>query len=603
MPEAASTPEAAISAAEPATDALRPARTLVPDRLLRQVREASYLVAENAPRYRPIMRFLYLEHMQHRYTHRLHEVHEWMRTHVDPAYTEEQCEQDLRALVEWGNLYAEQDRSRATTVEEFVRRQLRYGLTPYGIAFERLLVELESQRNTGGSLDVGLIDVLWEQLREIDVQLGQPEHGAPGDGRSATATPGGGSAGADAQRDGNGAGEAEREALPARPALQALFTRWTQAIDAFDKLGSQSSDYLAALHRGAREQMADLDAFLAYKNLLVEYLASFVDGLYNQGQRIRSLLAAWERSGKAARLLEWLVAFETRYRPGADRLPTADEVRPVREAEWRRLVGWFRPDGGWETLRKRTASAIEQVTRQAQRLMDRRVAVSRRHDLERLAVAFARLERLDDAHRLAGLAFGAPAPRHLLGSAEVFMLDDGGSAWEVAPQLIELAPVRRGRQESGRGAAVRPRREEQQRVLEAERARRQAEAAIWEAIFRDGEIDLGSLTVKEPAVRLRLLAVLGRCLVSPDWTAQAPDGSIIELKPPQPFSVGTLSAPDGRLHLPAFRMVRRPPAFARRGQGVPAHGASSAATTAVVAVSAAAGSGDSGLDGGQPPHP
>jgi len=530
--------------AVPTPDSLPAARRLVPDRLLRQVREASYLVAENAHRYRPIMRFLYLEHMQHRYTHRLQEVWEWMRAHVEPGYTENQCEQDLKALVDWGNLYAEQDRSRATTIEEFVRRQLRYGLTPYGIAFERLLVELESQRNTGGSLDVGLIDVLWEQLRELDAQLAQPD-----------------------------------PARWPRSALQALFTRWTQAVDAFDKLGSQSSDYLAALHRGAREPMADLEAFLAYKNLLVEYLASFVDGLYNQGQRIRSLLLAWERSGKVARLLDALVAFETRYRPGADRLPTEEEVRPAREAEWSRLVGWFRPDGGWETLRKRTAGAIEQVTRQAQRLMDRRVAVSRRHDLEQLAVAFARLQSLEDAHRLAGLAFGAAAPRHLLGSAEVFMLGDGGSAWEVAPQALELAPVRRGRPDAGRSAAVQPRREEQERVLEAERARREAEAAIWEAIFQDGEVDLGSLAVQDPAVRMRLLAVLGRCLVSPDWTAQAPDGSIIQLKAPQPFAVGVLAAPDGRLHLPAFRMVRRRPALARARPATAAHAVVSGAAT------------------------
>lgn len=584
-------PDPGASGTVPTTDSLPPARALVPDRLLRQVREASYLVADNAHRYRPIMRFLYLEHMQHRYTHRLQEIHEWMRTHVEPAYTEEQCEQDLRALAEWGNLYAEQDRSRATTIEEFVRRQLRYGLTPYGIAFERLLVELESQRNTGGSLDVGLIDVLWEQLREIDLHLQQPGVGAQGGGAAEE--------------------EADGRTL-SRSGLQALFTRWTQAIDAFDKLGSQSSDYLAALHRGAREPMADLDAFLAYKTLLVEYLASFIDGLYNQGQRIRSLLAAWERTGKDARLMDWLVAFETRYRPGADRLPTEDEVRPLREAQWRRLVGWFRPDGGWETLRKRTASAIEQVTRHAQRLMDRRVAVSRRHDLERLAVAFARLGKLDDAHRLAGLAFGAPPPRHLLGSSEVFMLDDGGSAWEVAPQHIELVPVRRGRQEFGRGAAVRPRREEQQRVLQAERARRQAEAAIWEAVFRDGEINLGCLSVTDPAVRVRLLAVLGRCLVSPDWTAQAPDGSIIELRPPQPFSVGTLRAPDGRLHLPAFRMVRRPPAFTRSSPGAAGHDGSSVATGSVISAGAAispglaalnpdtAGSSGSAAGGGQP---
>jgi hypothetical protein len=91
--------------------------------LLKKVQEASYLTADNAHRYRPIMRHFYLQHGLHRYRLSLEEVRDFIRTNLDPAYTDEQAEQDLRQLVEWGALTAEQDRSRVRTVQDWLRRR------------------------------------------------------------------------------------------------------------------------------------------------------------------------------------------------------------------------------------------------------------------------------------------------------------------------------------------------------------------------------------------------------------------------------------------------------------------------------------------------
>ena len=87
--------------------------------VLRKVKEASYLTAENYFRYRAILRFFYTQH-------------ERMREFIFPGevflslkevegfseYTEDQLQLDLNQLVEWGNLSPKQEIGSALTIDE-----------------------------------------------------------------------------------------------------------------------------------------------------------------------------------------------------------------------------------------------------------------------------------------------------------------------------------------------------------------------------------------------------------------------------------------------------------------------------------------------------
>lgn len=519
------------------------------------------------------MRFFYESHMSHQYALSLAAVQQHVQSHIDPTYSEVQCEQDLKQLVAWGNLRSEQDRSRARTVEEFLRRQDIYYINPYGVAFERMLKELEAARGSGGSLDPTLLDELLDALEQLAALLGEANDRV-------------------ARAAGNGTLRADHRhaaakvpfdpAVLAEASLAKINRTWQRGYEAFDRLGRQASDYLSTLHRSQDDELTDLDAFLAYKDILLQYLETFVTGLFDQGERIKSLIGRLQPSGFPERLPGALAYYEQRYTPTADgRIRELDELRPRYRHEWGDVARWFQATGGYETLRRQTLATISAVARRSQRLMDRRTGMSRRRELERLAVAFADLE-LADAHRLAGLAFAAMTPLHLQGSAEGFMMSESGSVWTQEALEVGLKPVRRGGGGArARSAPVADRRAEQRRALTLELERRQAEAARWDALFAGGRLQLGDLRLSDPELRRQLLHVLARCLATPDGRTVIGDGSTITLEWPTSTEPGLLSAPDGTLALPRFVLHRE---TARLAASTPAgtHPAPTPVTTEVL---------------------
>ena len=76
-------------------------------KLLKPITEVSYLRADNAERYRVIVRYFYEEYEKIKYMlHREDILRMMQETGLFDDYTEEFCQRDLDALVEWGNLIA-----------------------------------------------------------------------------------------------------------------------------------------------------------------------------------------------------------------------------------------------------------------------------------------------------------------------------------------------------------------------------------------------------------------------------------------------------------------------------------------------------------------
>jgi uncharacterized protein (TIGR02677 family) len=222
------------------------------------------------------------------------------------------------------------------------------------------------------------------------------------------------------------------------------------------------------------------------------------------------------------------------------------------------LMEWFRRRGGSDVLRRTTLLAIETVARHTQRLTDpRRLGSNRRHDLERLVETFRACETLDQAHLVAARVLGCAVPRHLLGAAEWRLMGDGVSVWTQPATKIALAPIRRGPRRARRGEPVADRSLEQAALLEVEQARIREEAACWDRLFEQGEIDLGGLTLDDPVIRDRVLDVVGDCLAGSDPVGVASDGSRIRLLAPADGEAdGELVAPDGVFVTPRYRLRR-----------------------------------------------
>ena len=133
----------------------------------------SYLVNSNRIRwYRVIMRYFLQCHRElYRYQLTAQEVRDAVRATFDAEYTLEQCQNDLAALKEWGNITTIYDSSRATSIASFLSPALLYQATPEAIAIETFLDE-QNRASTGkGSLRQGDLPHLWNSLQVLDEHL------------------------------------------------------------------------------------------------------------------------------------------------------------------------------------------------------------------------------------------------------------------------------------------------------------------------------------------------------------------------------------------------------------------------------------------------
>lgn len=493
--------------------------------VFKRVDEMSYATVENHARYRLILRYLYEQSQVPRDWIAPEEIHAHVAAHLGEAYSDLDCENDLRYLCSKGNLLPEQEKSRARTVEEFQRRRTLYQITPTSVALERTLVELEQAHGNQGSLDSSLLERLWTKLRALREILEARPIGDPG-----------------------------REYLQYR-----LRGTWEDAFGDFSELRKNANAFHLSLKTLRPEDMTDARAFLIYKDALSENLRHFVQHLMQYAGHVRTLLEGFEERGMDDLLIADATLADLRYFPTPDGTPLDPAVV---EAHYRQqydaLSGWFREGGGGEVLRRATRENIKLILQHALRLAGRfNAGASRLNDLRRLAEAFANCPTADDAHRLAAATLGCSTPRHFLGSIRQTRFEEDRSIWEQDPEEVALRVVRRGRRARRQTSEIPDNAADQHRLMTAEMNRRAKEREQWNALFRDGEVRLGEVEVSDPSMRDALLSLVGKCLAAANRSATAPDGTRVRLEVPNPAAPpGTLVSGEGELVTPRYRLVR-----------------------------------------------
>src|SRR5690606_28836085 len=215
------------------------------ERVFKPVKEASYLTAGNAWRYRAILRFFYqrYERMQHFLLPE--EVFRHLKRFPHfRDYTEEQLQQDLSQLVEWNNLVPRQDTGRIQTIEEFKKRKFRYQLTPYTVELERMVMALEKMGDGyGGSLERTLFDRLLQSLLTLTERDDEGEHRVLhwSDERS--------------------------DRL------------WQDVANDFHEPTRNAMDYIAHLQSETVEERTKEEAFFAFNEVVIRYLRDFMISL------------------------------------------------------------------------------------------------------------------------------------------------------------------------------------------------------------------------------------------------------------------------------------------------------------------------------------
>jgi len=404
--------------------------------------------------------------------------------------SDDQLAQALDKLVEWGNLRADADTGRVTTVEDFHRKRFLFQLTAAGHAAEQAIAFYEEAIGHRGVLQsVALADIA-DQLAALSALAGKDDPD------------------------------------PAKVHLLLL-----TLADRFSSLADNAQAFMSSLRRAIDFSDGDVEAFIAYKERLIDYINRFIADLATSGARIAALLDEVEARGHEPLLI--LAARREAY----DAVPDgADSAESFGRAEadaleswrnrWRGLRDWFvsggtaRPSQA-RLLRQSAVTAIKQLLDTVGLLNERRSGRSDRSaDFRALARWFA--EAPDEAamHRLWRAAFGLTSARHLtVTAATVAAWEQEGAQglpWADAPPVRISPQLRRTGSYERRGKPNRVQDRSDLRRLLRERADQEAaETAAARARLRTGgPILLSELGVLDARAFRLFLSLLGDALAA-----------------------------------------------------------------------------------------
>jgi uncharacterized protein (TIGR02677 family) len=493
-------------------------------------RPFSYLTAQNAGVYRQVMLAFVAAKRRFVVHLRTEDIAEAL-----PAQDPQAIADALKQLVTWGNLRADPDTSRVTSVEDFHRARFLYQLTHAGETAERSLAVFDEQLGRRGALQA-------VALRDIAVGL-SALHSL--------------------------AGEREPDVGRTGLVLRDLVRRCADLAD-------NAQAFMGSLQRTIDLYELEVEAFLAYKDRLIDYLERFIKDLTGTGAEIAELL---HRVGDADvdRLLTLVAERDAEdVAPGGE--ASRDTIVATELAGWReRWLGlrqWFISAPGHPSqaklLRASALKAIPDLLGVVTMLNQRRAGRSDRNaDFRELAVWFA--EAPDEAamHGLWQATFGLHSTRHLTIDADSAQARETNpvkpsTPWREAPRLMISPRLRRTGSYERRGKPNRVIDRRRERQLLAERLAAEADqtAAARARLVTDHPVRLSQLGELEADAFALFLTLLGQALSArrpdePETRTATGDGSLeivltpvdgagtIEIRTEQ----GIFRGPDHLLHI------------------------------------------------------
>ena len=489
----------------------------------------SYLVSSNRIRwYRVIMRFFLQCHRElYRYQLTAQEVRDALRETFDSEYTLEQCQNDLAALKEWGNITTIYDSSRATSIASFLSPALLYQATPEAIAIETFLDE-QARANTGkGSLRQGDLPHLWKSLQTLDEALRSlPTELTPTRGRE-------------------------------------MAEEWQRAFEIWNAMAREAAQYLANMISAAQQTRPELDAYQLYKAAVVAYVHGFAQALTQYSRRIRTQLAEWNESGKKEQLIEIVAQYLEPPAPTLENRSSRQELLQEARNQVDALMHWFALGKNADSFRRNALAEVDKVVRRASVLAaSARPNANYAANLHMLAHQLFAAKDGETAQQLFSLAFANLLPVHLpesfAGAPSAAHDTETGSAWQEPPSVnLRLRPISRfNRSEHALEDPVIDNRALTRSLMRQYEEKLKEEQQRFARLFSTTDLDLATfkqITAEERAI---LLTVIDSCLGDARGQYRAPDGSTIVLLNPDEQTYTALRAPDGVLLLPCYHLQR-----------------------------------------------
>ena len=481
------------------------------DKLVKPIKEVRYLQAENVDRYRLIMRYFFLEYEKIHYW--LHKEDVYNEIHQLPGYedyTLDLCQQDLKQLVEWGNLTANQDSNKVKTIEDFKNKQYRYQLSEYSVEIERLTLKLENLEIEGASLEPTLLERIYQQLLQTP-QMKYKED-------------------------------------------QEIHGWMNMLMNDFIRLNQNYQDYIKTLNSAKAEELMKTTEFLLYKDKIIMYLRTFVIVMQEKGTLIASVLKEINQEE-----LDFLFFFFSHYELSILRLGfdlSYEVVFQNFREKWFNLYQWFVGHDGVnevEHLYDLSNEIIRKMTRYAQQIAEMlNRGSNRKEQYIHIGELFKECRDINEAHNMASYVFGVEGMLHLKYISPRTSDDiDQGVYQEKSTHLKFDGHSKIVRKKTIRQPAKDYSVEKKLERLKIEKQLEKQMNKINELIV-DNKIDFKDLPKLDSFSRKTLLNWLSKALGQEDKTSKTDDGRIYYLDLKYKDELCTLHSDDGDFIMPHF---------------------------------------------------
>lgn len=477
------------------------------------ITETKYLSAENAWRYRSIMRSFYV--YDQKYKHWLYKEDTFQDLSKLPLfenYTIELCKQDLDMLVTWGNLSAVQDTTKVATYQQFMNKQFRYQMTEYAIEIERMTIRLENIFMEGGSLEPTLLERIKDELKALKGMIHQDE--------------------------------------------KAVGGWWSHVSADFQRLNQNYQDYIRDWYSLKAEEMMKTKSFLVYKEKLIEYLRSFIKELQQYAHEIEYIL-------KQVTVEEETMLLEkiTRYEHSIPRMDmeevTYEALHENVSGKYTSLRNFFlntaTTESEVEKILSMTNEIIRRITRYAANILEMSHQYSnRREEYRKMMSLFNACETIEEAHLLSAHIFGISSYKHFQGELVRETDSINSSIFEEVPMSVITDPRIRNYREKVVKTAIKDHSAAKKEMKEKVLLEREVQRRVLETYTKTGFIDFKSLKNIEPFVRSTLLRWLAKAISERGLMTVTEHGDYFRLLNPMEKERCLLTSEDGDLEMPAY---------------------------------------------------
>ncbi|HWS84319.1 MAG TPA: TIGR02677 family protein [Ktedonobacteraceae bacterium] len=492
----------------------------------------SYLVTPNRVHwYRVIMRAFFQRHRElYRYQLTAQEVRDAVRDAFDPAYTLEQCQNDLAALKEWGNITTIYDSSRATSIASFLSPALLYQATPEAIAIETFLAEQARASAASGSLRQSDLPRLWQSLQFIDESLHLPSN----------------------------------ELILQRG--REVAEEWQRAFEIWDTMAREAAQYLATMINAAQQTRPELEVFQAYKAAVVAYVHGFAQALTQYGSRIRGQIAQWNATDKLDLFITLVAEHLDPPDPTMENARTEEERLQDARNQLDALANWFAQGQNADSFRRNALAEVDKVVRRAAALASAaRPNANYAVHLNTLARQLLQARDGETAQQIFSVAFGNLLPVHLpegvAGSPSTIDEHEQSNPWKETPDAtVHLRPVSRSyRGDPPLEDPIIDHRSIINEMIMLHEQKLQKQRECFAHLFAHPYLDIGTIETITPEDRAALMEIIDSCLGHDSHQYRALNGSTVVLLNPNETTYTLLQGTDGILFLPRYRLQELSP--------------------------------------------